>query len=191
MKIVTKTAAILLGLAVLLPQQVFAESSIRLRTTVGDIFINLTPDAAPNTVSNFLEYIDNGDFVDSFFHDSQQADSAPRTLSIGRFRWLEGGFTGITEVRNGPVVANEFNQSNARGTVAMTRVAGVPDSATNSWFVNVTDNGGVAPNGLDFVDGGATVFGSIGAESRNRVRATGPWVRSFLGEGGIGGSLDG
>lgn len=29
----------------------------------------------------------------------------------------------------------------------------------------------------------------IGAERRNKVRATGPWVRSFLGVVGIGGSI--
>jgi len=150
-----------LGLAALAPQLALAESSIRVRTTVGDFFVNLTPDAAPATVSNFLEYIDNGDFTDSFFHDSQQVDGAPKTLTVGRFRWLAAGFSGVTDVRTGPVVANEFNQSNTRGTVAMVRVAGMPDSATNSWFVNVADNGGVAPDGTDFVDGGATVFGSI------------------------------
>ena len=76
----------LLGLTIALPLQALADPSIRLRTTAGDIFVNLTPDAAPNTVRNFLEYIDNGDFIDSFFHDSQQADGAPRTLSAGRFR---------------------------------------------------------------------------------------------------------
>ncbi len=149
------------GLALLAPQQALAESSIRIRTNAGDIFVNLTPDAAPNTVSNFLEYIDNGDFIDSFFHDSQQIDGAPQTLTVGQFRWPVGSFSGVTNVRTGPTVANEFNQSNTRGTVAMVREPGMPDSATNSWFVNVADNGGVAPSGLDFIDGGATVFGRI------------------------------
>lgn len=166
-----RAAWLLVALAIALPQLALAETAVRLRTSVGDIFVNLTPDTAPNTVSNFLEYINNGDFVDSFFHDSQQLEGAPRTLTSGRFRWPDSGFSGITEVRTGPVVANEFNQSNTRGTIAMVRVAGITNSATNSWFVNVTDNGGDAPEGLDFVDGGATVFGSINAAGMDVIDA--------------------
>ncbi len=158
------------GLLTLCASTAFADPSIRLRSTAGDLFINLTPDAAPNTVANFLDYVDNGDFINAFFHESQTGENGgPRTLSAGQFRWSPGSFVGRSNVRTGPTIDNEFNQSNARGTVAMVREAGDPNSATNSWFINVADNGGVAPNGLDFVDGGATVFGTISESSMQVV----------------------
>lgn len=168
-KSLSRVFSLFVCLLYLLPLSASADPSIRLRTSSGDVFINLTPTAAPGTVANFLEYIDNGDFINSFFHDSQQTGGLPKTISSGKFRWGPGNFNGITDVRIGPTIANEFNQSNARGTVAMTRIAGSADSATNSWFINVADNGGSAPTGLDFVDGGSTVFGTINAASMEVV----------------------
>jgi peptidyl-prolyl cis-trans isomerase A (cyclophilin A) len=52
---------------------------------------------------------------------------------------------------------NEFGASNLRGTVAMAKVDGNPDSATNQWFVNLADSSG----NLDANNGGFTVFGTV------------------------------
>jgi peptidyl-prolyl cis-trans isomerase A (cyclophilin A) len=69
---------------------------------------------------------------------------------------------------NAPVV-NEFsaNRSNVRGTVAMAKVEGNPDSATSQWFVNLADN---AAN-LDGQNGGFTVFGRVTPPSMTVVDA--------------------
>jgi hypothetical protein len=57
-------------------------------------------------------------------------------------------------------IENEYNVgrtfSNTYGTIAMARLSGQADSATNEWFINLGDNAV-----LDSVDGGFTVFGRV------------------------------
>ena len=54
-------------------------------------------------------------------------------------------------------VVNEFDISNTRGTVAMAKLGGDPDSATSQWFVNLADNSA----NLDAQNGGLTLFSNI------------------------------
>ena len=125
---------------------------VRVQTVLGEFFIRLTPAASPITVSNFLGYVNRGDFDDSFFHRSVPSF----IVQGGGFAWpIEQ--TGPIDVPALPPVVNEFNVTNARGTVAMARLGGVVDSATNQWFVNLVDNG---PN-LDNQNEGFTVFGTV------------------------------
>jgi len=51
--------------------------------------------------------------------------------------------------------------SNYEGTFFHRSINGDPDSATNQWFFNTADNSGVPPLGLDFQNGGFTVFGTV------------------------------
>ena len=118
-------------------------------------------EATPGTVDNFLNYINDGDFIDSFFH-----------RLIPGFVLQGGGFTApkvaptspadfITPVPTDPTIQNEFSNSNIRTTVAMAKVGGDPNSATSGWFVNLADNGGEDPAGLDKQNGGFTAFGRV------------------------------
>ena len=53
-------------------------------------------------------------------------------------------------------IKNEPGNSNRRGTIAMAKLAGDPDSATSQWFVNLEDN-----LYLDTQNEGFTVFGKV------------------------------
>jgi len=141
-----------------------AQDSIRLRTTFGDIFVTLTPEAAPATVDNFMEYLTSGDYEDTFFHRSLPGGAGtPQLIEAGRFTFPEDSPTGVVPVRVLDPIVNEFNQSNVRGTISMVLPEGQPDGATNAWFINVANNNEENFGELDAVDGGATVFGTINA----------------------------
>ncbi|NET08936.1 MAG: hypothetical protein F6K16_30400 [Symploca sp. SIO2B6] len=115
---------------------------------------------ASATVQNFLNYVEDGDYANSIIH-----------RSVPGFVIQGGGFTaadtssGLTFglVPSDPPVVNEFSpgRSNLRGTIAMAKVGADPNSATNQWFFNLSDN---AEN-LDHQNGGFTVFGQVRSEA--------------------------
>jgi len=110
----------------------------------------LTPSVAPATVANFLAYMNAGSYNNSIFH-----------RSVPGFVIQGGGYQLVNALpvaipQNAPVV-NEFNVTNSRGTIAMAKLDGNPNSATNQWFFNLTNNGAQ----LDGQNGGFTVFGHI------------------------------
>lgn len=124
---------------------------VRFQTVLGDIDVRLYDEATPLTVANFLNYVLNGDYDDSFFHRSD-----PGFIIQG------GGFTYDDQTGDSPVPANDpvMNEpgiSNLRGTLAMAKISGLPDSATNQWFFSVDNNS----QNLDNQNGGFTVFGRV------------------------------
>jgi len=131
-----------------------ADPSVRMRTDFGDFFVNLTPENAPLTVANFLTYVNSGAYNDSYFHRNPAPGNF--VLQGGEFFWPQGAAGPLNIPEIAPVM-NEFNVSNTRGTVALAKLGGDPNSGTNNFFVNLADNG---PN-LDNQNGGFTVFGTI------------------------------
>ena len=124
-----------------------------MRTTLGDIEIELLQQEAPATVANFLNYVNDGDYLNSFVHRS-----APGFVIQG------GGFTFVdapppVRIPVDDPVANEFDpsRSNVRGTLAMAKLGDDPDSATSQWFINLADNSA----NLDTQNGGFTVFARV------------------------------
>ncbi len=155
--------ALLLVLSGAIPSA-YAQDSIRLRTNLGDIFVTLTPEAAPATVANFMEYLTSGDYENTFFHRSLPGgEGTPQLIEAGRFSFPQDSPTGVTRIRELDPIANEFNQSNTRGTISMVLPPGQPDGATNAWFINVANNNDPIFGEIDSIDGGATVFGTINA----------------------------
>lgn len=126
----------------------------RFTTNIGTFDVVLFEEATPLTVQNFLAYADGGRFRNTFFH------RAPQDFVV-----QGGGFThngsSFGEVNTFPPVQNEPGISNRRGTVAMAKLGGDPNSATSQFFINLSDNNA---SNLDFQNGGFTVFGRIAGD---------------------------
>lgn len=138
-----------------------AATVVRVTTPLGDFDIQLLEDEAPNTVANFLNYVDDGDYENSFIHRSV---GLPDIIQGGGFVFVDGQ---VDPIPQDAPIANEFGRSNLRGTVAMARVGGLPDSATSQWFINISDDNDF----LDDVDGGFTVFGEVIGDGMDVVDA--------------------
>ena len=122
---------------------------VLMKTTDGDITIELFADKSPVTVENFLSYVDNGHYDGTVFH-----------RVIPNFMIQGGGFTEALEEKptKEPIVNESKNKlHNTRGTLAMARTND-PDSATAQFFINQRSN-----LRLDWSPGkdGYTVFGEI------------------------------
>jgi peptidyl-prolyl cis-trans isomerase A (cyclophilin A)/peptidyl-prolyl cis-trans isomerase B (cyclophilin B) len=142
-----------------------AATKVLMKTSLGDLTIELYPDKAPKTVENFLAYVNSGFYDGTIFH-----------RVINNFMIQGGGFTqDLHQKPTRPAIANEAKNglSNLRGTLAMART-GDPNSATAQFFINVVDN----PR-LDFTSeaNGATwgycVFGKVisGLDVVDKIRA--------------------
>lgn len=104
---------------------------ITIKTSKGDIKLELFEKEAPETVKNFLRYVSEGFYKDTIFH-----------RVIPGFMVQGGGFdTSFTQKQTLSPIKNEAaNQlSNKRGTIAMARTM-VVDSATSQFFINLVDN---------------------------------------------------
>lgn len=135
---------------------------VRLATVYGPIDIQLDA-TAPATVANFLSYLREGSYNGSMLHRRAQNF----VVQGGGFRWNDATTPRATAIPTRAPVVNEFSpqRSNLRGTVAMAKLGGNPDSATSQWFVNLGDNSG----NLDNQNGGFTVFGRVTAPSMEIV----------------------
>ena len=122
---------------------------IRMHTNAGDIDVQLLPSSAPLTVANFLNYMNRGAYDNSIFH-----------RSVKNFIIQGGGFKNdFSAIPADAAVQNEFmvSNSNLRGTIAMAKLGTDPNSATNQWFFNLTNNSA----NLNNQNGGFTVFGRV------------------------------
>jgi cyclophilin family peptidyl-prolyl cis-trans isomerase len=133
--------------------------AVRMTTTKGTFDIILYPQAAPSTVTNFLNYV-NGTGAGNYDNSMVHRVAANFVVQGGGFKPAGGSaFTTVTDFS--PVV-NEPGLRNERGTLAMAKQGGNPDSATNEWFVNLGDNrGSYATDGLDYQNEGFSVFGRV------------------------------
>jgi len=150
-------AAALLGASTLLcslPAQA-ANTLVRVHTTQGLIDFKLLDDEAPISVANFLAYVNGGDYASVMIHRSVPGF----VIQSGGYRWPDGG--SVAKIASRGAIKNEFSatRSNLRGTVAMAKIGGNPDSATSEWFVNLSNNA----SNLDNQNGGFTVFARVTA----------------------------
>ena len=122
---------------------------VRFETSHGGFTIELYDEDAPQTVANFLRYVDEGFFDGTIFH-----------RIVPGFVIQGGGLTSdFSQKKTNPPVRNEAANGvrNQRGTLSMARTDEI-HSATSQFFVNLADN--------DFLDQrpgqyGYAVFGQV------------------------------
>ena len=125
--------------------------NFRIGAAVKPVDIVLFDQAAPNTTANFLAYMNSDRQKANFIHRSVPGF----VIQGGGFAWNDQGQ--VYEVPTFSPVVNEPGISNTRGTVAMAKLGGDPNSATSQWFINLADNSA----NLDAQNGGFTVFGKV------------------------------
>jgi len=140
------------ALLALLPTLLLANPQFRLETSAGPVTVELYADQAPQTVANFLKYVDDG------FYDGTQFHRVIRGFMI-----QGGGFdqSGQRKATRSPIQNEADNGlSNERGTLAMART-GNPHSATAQFFVNLVDNDNLDFSGKNARGWGYAVFGKV------------------------------
>lgn len=163
---------VLLGLLILLPSCAAEPNpKVKIKTSMGDMTVELYADKAPQTVKNFLKYVDNKHYDGTIFH-----------RVISDFMIQGGGFTpDMTEKPTDNPIQNESANglANERGTLAMART-GEPHSATSQFFINVKKN--------DFLDRanaqdrwGYCVFGKVidGMDVVDKIRQVETETKNF------------
>lgn len=104
---------------------------ILIKTSMGDIKIQLDFEGTPTTAKNFQDYVESGFYDNTIFH-----------RVINNFMIQGGGFTADMEHKDGnDPIKNEAKTGgkNVRGSLAMART-NEPHSASSQFFINVNDN---------------------------------------------------
>ncbi|HHJ36142.1 MAG TPA: peptidyl-prolyl cis-trans isomerase [Gammaproteobacteria bacterium] len=147
---------------------------VKMDTNKGSVIIELFPDKAPETVKNFLHYVNEGRYNNTLFH-----------RVVKGFVNQGGGYNHDNKlVDTFDPVKNEADNGlkNLRGTIAMAR-NNDPDSARNQFFINMADNKILDHKDKTIAGWGYCVFGKIvkGMEvmdkiSRVRTQGFGPYA---------------
>ncbi|MBV6325436.1 peptidylprolyl isomerase [Duganella violaceipulchra] len=127
-----------------------ATPQVEIKTSMGDIVVELNHEKAPKSVDNFLTYVKAGFYKGTIFH-----------RVIDGFMIQGGGFDEkLKQKKTNPPVAIESQNglTNNNYTLAMART-GDPNSATSQFFINVADNEALNYPGRDGF--GYTVFGKV------------------------------
>ncbi|WP_025917657.1 peptidylprolyl isomerase [Herminiimonas sp. CN] len=135
---------------------------VSLKTSMGEIVLELYPEKAPKSVANFLQYVKNGHYNGTIFH-----------RVIEDFMIQGGGFDrNMQQKPTGAQIENEAKNGlkNVTYSIAMART-GAPHSATAQFFINTNNN---RPLDYPSPDGwGYAVFGKVikGTEVVDKIKA--------------------
>ncbi len=146
--------------------------AVKLQTNHGAIVIELDADKAPETVRNFLAYVEAGHYDNTVFH-----------RVIDGFMIQGGGFEpGMKQKPTQAPIKNEANNGlkNEAGTIAMARTQD-PHSATAQFFINVANNDFLNFRSQDVQGWGYCVFGKVseGMDVVNKIRSVKTGSKGF------------
>jgi cyclophilin family peptidyl-prolyl cis-trans isomerase len=149
-----------------------ADPIVTVDTNFGNFQIDLFASSAPQTVANFLAYVNSGDYNNSFVTRSVQnfvIQGGGATTSSATFSGSSSQFSAVPNL-SGTGIPSEAGTKNTVGTIAMALSTG-PNTGTNQWFINLAANPALdgTSNGGPF-----TVFGAVignGMQVVNQIAA--------------------
>jgi cyclophilin family peptidyl-prolyl cis-trans isomerase len=138
---------------------------VTMKTTLGEVTLELDQEKAPISVKNFLDYVEAKHYEGTVFH-----------RVIPGFMIQGGGMTpDMQQKPTKPPIKNEAGNGlkNVTGTIAMART-GVVDSATSQFFINVKDNTSLDHRDESTSGFGYAVFGKVtgGMDVVKKIEAT-------------------
>jgi cyclophilin family peptidyl-prolyl cis-trans isomerase len=143
------------------PDIVDNNTTVSIQTSSGPINLNLFDKTTPRTVANFVDYIENGAYTNGIFNRlALNQDGTPFVLQGGAYQFLPNapqGSNTLQAITTLPPIQNEPGVSNVKGTIAMAKSPGDPNSATSQFFFNLGNNS----SNLDQQNGGFTAFGEL------------------------------
>jgi peptidyl-prolyl cis-trans isomerase A (cyclophilin A) len=166
--------AMLVALSAVEDSAAAGKPQVLIKTSMGEIVIELYPDKAPKSVENFLQYVREDHYKGTIFH-----------RVIGNFMIQGGGFTadfykpgapnyGQKPTRAPIPIESQNGLRNDAGWVAMARTSN-PNSATSQFFINTVDNAGLnypQPDGHGYAVFGKVVKGMDVVNAIRGVRTT-------------------
>ena len=104
-----------------------------IHTSLGDITLKLDAERAPISVENFLNYVEQGHYDSTIFH---QIQTKPAVIVAGGFDTFQ------KEKPAGLPIRNEAHNGlkNVRGTIGMARRPDMIDSSTSQFYINFAYN---------------------------------------------------
>lgn len=148
---------------------------VEIQTNKGNIEIELNSAKAPNTVKNFIEYVNSDFYSGTIFH-----------RVIKGFMIQGGGFTkDMSQKKTLSPIAIESNNGlkNDRGTIAMART-GDPNSATSQFFINTKDNSFLNYSAPTTQGYGYAVFGKVikGMDVVDKIEGEKTSTQNYMGD---------
>ena len=139
-----------------------------MKTSMGDVKIELDKAKAPVTVDNFIAYVNDKFYDGTVFH-----------RVIPAFMIQGGGFDkDMTQKKTKPPIKNEAGNGlkNVNGSIAMARTSD-PNSATAQFFINTKDNPFLdhkndTPQGMGYAVFGKVVDGMDVVKKIEQVQTT-------------------
>ncbi|MEN8139247.1 MAG: peptidylprolyl isomerase [Bacteroidota bacterium] len=153
---------ILIVVSMVFSLHLFSQSTVKcvIKTSKGDIYLELYPEKAPVTVGNFLKYVDADLYTNSsFFRTCTPENEADRDIKI---QVIQGG--DVEEEKSFDPIKIETTKETSilhkHGTVSMARAE--PNTATSSFFICINDQPELDFNGKRNPDGyGFAAFGQV------------------------------
>jgi peptidyl-prolyl cis-trans isomerase A (cyclophilin A)/peptidyl-prolyl cis-trans isomerase B (cyclophilin B) len=160
---INRFSAVVCGLALSGAALAADAPQVSLKTSMGEIVLELDQEKAPLSAANFIQYVKAGFYKGTIFH-----------RVIDGFMIQAGGMTADMkdkQTRKPIKIESQNGLSNLPYTVAMARTDD-PNSATSQFFINVADNSRLDYPGMDG-RGGYAVFGKVikGQEVVDKIKA--------------------